>query len=463
MKVKKLTMEMLIVAMIMIAFMVMFPKAVNAAVSYTKTVTANDGSIEINLKGLTLDEEKTYSFALVEKAKTPESWVEIRDYTTTTAKVVLNPSTQAIKDVLKKTDTGYLYVKDNSVEDGTYVVEKLQVDLKLPLLQAVSYKYEANGWYTINQVYDAIGDKYSYMESNTYYQYVKVTDKNLIEKYLKIKNSKGDVTTLESSLPSAPTTGYNKGSYISGNNKNDGLYLLWVKLTGTDTKDVYGCIIHDGLPKATKVDEYIPQAKVQSISVISPNEGTYPAPQTVQILVRFSDHIKGSTAPTLKIKFGEGKERTLTNGTIKNDYFTTSDDGAIIYTYNIQADDKGQLAAVSLTGGNLTDELGNEVKLSCPVITGNAIKANTEVQANNQTQNDKDKTPSTDNNQGSSSTNKPSETTTNNNNSNSKDDTTVKGNLPQTGVNETIIGVIAVVAVIGGVLYVRYRKMRDII
>ena len=285
MKVKKLTMEILMVAMIMIACIIIFPNAVNAAVSYTKKVSSNDGSIEINLTGLTLSDEKTYSFALVEKAKEPESWVEISDYTTSTAKVVLNPSTQAIKDVLKKTNTGYLYVKDNSAEEGTYVVEKLQVDLKLPLLQAISYKY-AGGFYTINQLY---------AESNTYYQYVKVTDKNLIEKYLKIKNSKGDVTTLESSLPSVPTTGYDKGSYISGSNKNDGLYLLWLKLTGDGTKEVYGCIIHDGLPDATKVEDYVEVGpKVKEIRVISPDAGTYKAPQTVKVLVRFDKKITGS-------------------------------------------------------------------------------------------------------------------------------------------------------------------------
>lgn len=203
-------------------------------------------------------------------------------------------------------------------------------------------------------------------------------------------------------------------------------------------------------------------------------DGTYNTPQTVKINVYFNEGIKGSTTPTLKIKFGDSPERTLTNGTIKNT-------GAhfIEYSYNIQDTDKGQLQTVSFSGGNITDQKGNKAVLSCPVLSGSTtIKANTKATTTNNTanqnttNNNTDKTNSDKNNadkndSNNSTTNKPTNTgstgTTNNTSSTNKKDTTVaSGKIPQTGVGIGLTLLIVAVFSISILAYSKYKKLKDI-
>ena len=108
------------------------PNISNATVEYTRTFPGNDGSIIVNLTGLNLNESKSYSFALVTKGSTPTTWHNITDFTTTTASINLSSATDDIVAVLKVTDTGVLYIKDNS--DDSYVLDAKEIDLKLPYL-----------------------------------------------------------------------------------------------------------------------------------------------------------------------------------------------------------------------------------------------------------------------------------------------------------------------------------------
>ena len=104
-------------------------------------------------------------------------------------------------------------------------------------------------------------------------------------------------------MPTNPTEGYTKNNEAEYTEKNDALYLLWVKRTGQNCKDVFSCIVHDGLPEATTVVEYTTPAiegpTVESIYVASQNSGTYNISQTVKINVKFSEEITGTTVPTI--------------------------------------------------------------------------------------------------------------------------------------------------------------------
>lgn len=84
----------------------------------------------------------------------------------------------------------------------------------------------------------------------------------------------------------------------------------------------------------------------------------YVLPRNVEItiLVSFSENIQGDEIPTLTIKFGTGENIDLTSGIITGN--------KIAYTYKIQEQDNGLLAAVSLAGGNITDYAGNTAELS---------------------------------------------------------------------------------------------------
>lgn len=410
------------------------PNVSNAAVEYTRTIGANDGSITLHLTGVTLDESKAYSFSLVTKGSTPSTWHRITEYTSTTAQVSLSAATTDIVKVLRVADTGILYVKDDS--DDSYVIDGLTINLKLPYLQAINYE-DLSGRYLIRTTYSEIGGT-----SKSYYQFQKVTDENLIKQFLNIKNNKGDITELENMLPSVPTTGYYKEDMPSYSKYKDGLYLMWVKITGNNCKDIYGCVVHDGLPEATTLSQYISGTDVEaptvsSIKVISPTkDGVYSAGQVVKITVTFSENITGTVVPTLKIRFGTSKERTITNGTISGK--------TIVYTYQIAKDDVGQLAVTGYSGGTIQDASGNSAKITPKTIGGYTIKANVS-------------TGNVNNNNNGSSNN-----TQNNDGSHNKDNTIASGTIPQTGVGIGIIVSILTVTVIGIFIYRRYQDLKDI-
>ena len=120
-------------------------------------------------------------------------------------------------------------------------------------------------------------------------------------------------------------------------------------------------------PAMTTVDNVKPT--VSSMTVISPPSGTYKAGSVVKIDVAFSEVIKGSTVPTLGIKFGSGTQRNITAGTVSGSKIT--------YLYTIAAGDEGALSTVAYSGGNITDQAGNAATLSVKTVTGQAIVAKT--------------------------------------------------------------------------------------
>ncbi len=459
----------LIMLLAILAFLFVMPCIVNANVEYTRTIPSNDGSIILNLTGLELDDGVSYSYALTTKGIEPTTWHNLIDYTNTTASIPLSSATQDIVNVLKSTNKGYLYIKNNT--DNSYVLNALEVNLTLPLLQGSPYSNEGT-YYKFSLLYNSIGNEYTHSgNNNTFTQTQKITDSAFIEKFLDIKNNNKSITSLESYLPTIPNTGYSSERTIYHRSINNGLYIIWVKRTGNNCKDVYSAVIHDGLPEATTVNEYLDFPNVKSIQVVSPVSGTYNTTQTVKIRVIFDKKITGTTVPTLVIKFGESAERSVTNGTISNNY--------IEYSYNIQAGDNGQLATVSLTGGTIKDISGNVAVLSCPIISGHTIKANTEGINNNNTgnqdtNNDNDNNNNNNNNNDNNSDNSNinngtgnQDNNSNNNNSNNNqankaDDSAAKGKLPQTGATIAFLVVIVSVIGIGVFAFSKYRSLKDI-
>lgn len=186
----------LIITFLLVGILFFIPNISNAAVEYTRTITGNDGSITLNLTGLELDETKQYSFSLVTKGATPITWHTITNYTTSTAEVSLTSSTADILDVLKVTDTGVLYIKDDS--DDSYIVDGLQVNLKLPYMNAVNAVKETSK-ITVNKIYGYKG--------TSYYKWQKITDRASVEKYLEYKNNGSELVETDFAQV-APTTGF---------------------------------------------------------------------------------------------------------------------------------------------------------------------------------------------------------------------------------------------------------------
>lgn len=355
------------------------PTVVNATtVEYTRTIPSNDGTIKLNFTGLELDVAKAYEFALVRQGGIPENWFSIDDgYTQNSASITLSSATGAITNVLKATDTGFIYIREKDDTTDSYILEAYQVDLKLPYLKSLIYT-KTNSEYdlTTARLYGVIGNNYIYTGGNqTYIYWEKVTDEEIIEDYLNIKNNNGAITSLESSLPNPPEEEYMAARNPNYTSKNDGLYLLWVYRTAENCKSVYSCIVHDGLEEATTVEQYIQSAdveapkmetlEIENTSSLKHNSETgyyfVDSGKTITIKATFDEVIYGNTAPTLKIKCGNGEEITVPAGTITGQY--------IIYNYTIKEQDKGIIAAVSMTGGDVADEDGNAVTgYTCPVL-----------------------------------------------------------------------------------------------
>lgn len=190
------------------------------------------------------------------------------------------------------------------------------------------------------------------------------------------------------------------------------------------------------------------------------NTKSYVAPTGTKLVinVKFSENILGKTIPSLTIKFGSGKEIELTNGVLGV--------STISYAYTIKAEDKGTINAVNLKGGDIKDAAGNAAVLSTPTVklendSGYSLYANGKFSGsatnnkNDQKQDDAKNDNSNKNNSGNNNTNK-------SNNNSQKDNTTATGKIPQTGMNYTIISVIAIIVVISIVIYRKYTKYKDI-
>lgn len=178
---------------------------------------------------------------------------------------------------------------------------------------------------------------------------------------------------------------------------------------------------------------------VESIAVTSPVSGTYKTGQEIKITATFSEEIAGTTMPTLKIKFGESEERTITTGTISGK--------SIVYTYKIVDNDKGQLTLTGYTGGEIKDLAGNDAVITSKVLTGNTIKANIEEipEDNEQTEVDTEKTTEESINQITA-----------------KDESLADKEYYKAGIGiGATIGIISLIAV-AIVLYSKYYKIRDI-
>ena len=79
-----------------------------------------------------------------------------------------------------------------------------------------------------------------------------------------------------------------------------------------------------------------------------------------------------SPAPELKIKFGDGEERTIP----RNSNNITVNGNVITYKYTVQSGDNGVLAVSSYTG-TMYDKAGNALVLTTRVLGGNTITADT--------------------------------------------------------------------------------------
>lgn len=463
----------LIVLFLLSIILFLIPTIVNADDTFTttdgivvkKVVTGfSNGSIELKVSNIELSSEGNYTWGIGESPSVDKltNWYVLGDINASkkTASLNLTVQDKTILALLRKTNTAYLFIKDtkstDDTTDDTLVIDSLEVDLTLPPLYAFDYYIWLDSYYIIGGNLSSFEEwsGATYNIKNAYYKFEKITDERLVANY---KQALLDGTSLSEVFSIDASTVENIENWTACTRDNNypftkidktkvpteqGAYYLWLKAKDTDSKTVYGCLI-------VNIDADGPT--VEKIYVSSPESGTYKTGQTVKIRVGFSEPLVGSTVPTLKIKFGDSAAREISNGTIINsgngDYYW---EHYIEYLYDIQDSDKGQVATVNLAGGNIKDSSGNDAKLSCPVMTGNTIKANVEGTTTNNTENQDKTNSTTPEKDPSNSIQKPTT------NTDKKDPTTAPGKLPQTGLGISLI--LTIIILIGGSIFI-YSKL----
>ncbi len=233
----------------------------NSGITYTREFPSNDGTIVVNFNGLELEETGVYQYGLTTQGgEEPEEWYDIAERTETTATVTLSGSSEKMNEVLAKTNNGIVWIKKSDADNSTAI--KVNVDLTLAVENAVSITNVSNGirakddYSSINGLY-----KYGYYSKRletTAYQFMKITDAEIMNKWLEHKENNSDikiVTDLINEKIPVPSNGYTSGDTIYSdqfNPRKDGLYLIWISLTGDGYKTVYGYVIYDGLYETGK-------------------------------------------------------------------------------------------------------------------------------------------------------------------------------------------------------------------
>lgn len=228
------------------------------------------------------------------------------------------------------------------------------------------------------------------------------------------------------------------------------------------------------------------------------NKSMYIVPAGAKLVINaeFSEVIEGTTVPTLTIKFGDGKNIKVTEGTVGGSIIT--------YVYTVQNTDKGVMTAVDFSGGNIKDASGNSATLSCPALsiqyfsgdfvyangtatnnlnssTSNSNSSNTNNSSNTSNSNSTNTNNSSANNSNNSSSNNSNSnnssasnstttnggtnnnnSTTNKTNTNKVDTTTATGKLPQTGVGIGLTATIVIVLAVGTFAFFKYKQLKGI-
>ena len=409
----KKTKSLIIILLLSIALLVIPNICKATGVTVTRNVYSNNGSMKFTFEGLTLDKTHEYEFGLTAtQSAEVETWHLIKDFTENSAVVDIISTTRDLRKVIDTTDKGFVTIKDFT--ENKEVLKKQEVDLKMPFLQVSNYTVVPNGkCLATSDINVPLRD--GNRVDTPYYQYEKITDENLINKYKEIKEKGGDFLELESLLkkdvPKANWTAWKAWySYLGyGYTQYDvsvpdsGLYYMWLYFSGNNIKDLYGCILVDNLQ---------PDIALESISL----------PQTAKVEL-------GKTL-TLTPKFNP------TNATNKIVTWSSSDETVAT------VDNGGKITPKKLGSTVITvvSEDGNK-KASCTV---------TVVEASN-------------NNGGSGSSNNGNTNNGNSNNKPGKDNTVAPtGKLPFAGAGIGITFI--VIALIGGAIYayIRYKNLKGI-
>lgn len=237
------------------------------AVSIEREFINDVGTIKFKFTGLTLDHDnKRYEWGLTElKNDEVKKWYNLTDFNNSIASIVADVESSDIEKLMLKSDRGFITIRE---ENGNKIGDPIAVDLKIPLLRFTNRPILNNGEdLNDNRIkYKLYNDKY-----NIEFQYEKINDEKVINKYKEIKNTNSNIYDIEDIVKKEmPTSNWKKwegkGSNLysvggSGfperkiNVDGEGLYYMWIKAYSANVKTSYGLILVDNLGKVIALNK----------------------------------------------------------------------------------------------------------------------------------------------------------------------------------------------------------------
>ena len=256
--------KILIMALLIYALMFFISNSVNA-VSIERDFINNAGSINVKLSGLTLDpNNKKYEWGFTQlKNDEVKQWYDLTDFDNNKANIIIDVFVPEIRNVVLKSDKGFVTIREKGANN---ITEPIELDLKIPLLRFTDRPVLNNGE-ILSLSNNNIKYKLFSSNENVEFQYEKVTDEAVVNKYKEIKNNNSSIYDIEKiikkELPidnwkkwedkSFNMFGYTSLTYGYPESKisvnGEGLYYMWIKAYGKGTKVVYGLILVDNLGK----------------------------------------------------------------------------------------------------------------------------------------------------------------------------------------------------------------------
>lgn len=289
----------------------------------------------------------------------------------------MNDSNQ--KAVFSAGDKGYITIKD--LTSGSVIVKSYEVNLKIPYLRLTNFSVVNNGRKFDNHEVK-IAARYG-SSPTAYYQYEKITDQNVINKYKEIKG--GDIYQLENllktTLPSDSnwkkwnTSSTIYGASLSGQPvttvsvPENGLYYLWVYVQQTNAKSLYGYILVDNLENEIALTSIsLPSTKEVELGKTLTLTPTFNPSNTTDKTVTWTSsdesvatvNSNGVVTPKkvgstiITVTSNQGKKTARCTVTVKGTSTTTADGWTDTSNTKIKIKKENEYGSFSITTENIT-------------------------------------------------------------------------------------------------------------
>lgn len=249
-------------ALLIYALMFCISNSVNA-VSIERDFINNAGSINVKFSGLTLDpNNKRYEWGFTQlKNDEVKKWYDLTQFDNNKANIIIDVLIPEMRNIVLKSDIGFVTIREKG---GNNITEPIEVDLKIPLLRFTNRSVLNNGE-KLNVDDKEVKVKLFDASANIEFQYEKVTDAIVINKYKEIKNNNSSIYDIEKIIKKElPVDNWKKWEIGGGwmfdidppaggyperkiNVNGEGLYYLWIKAYKKNSKVGYGLILVDNL------------------------------------------------------------------------------------------------------------------------------------------------------------------------------------------------------------------------